>query len=94
MLPAGQYTLVQGPGTLIIRSVDRTGAAIVLTEGLRSNVAAKDGKLVFHRYGDMHFLSEVWAPGQDGRRLPAANRERELAAGLPAPATTTTAAVR
>jgi hypothetical protein len=36
------------------------------------------GKLVFHRYGDRYFLSEVWNPDR-GSQLPASAQERKLA---------------
>ena len=38
-------------------------------------------KLVFHRYGESYFLSQVWTTGnQRGRELPRSRAERELAA--------------
>jgi hypothetical protein len=41
----------------------------------------KTGKLVFHRYGNEYFLSEVWTPGDEwGHRLSKTRREREIAA--------------
>jgi hypothetical protein len=37
-------------------------------------------KLVFDRYGDQYFLSEVWVKGKSvGERLPKARREVEMA---------------
>ena len=36
--------------------------------------------LIFHRYGDQYYLTQVWAGGDiDGRELPKFHRERELA---------------
>jgi hypothetical protein len=37
------------------------------------------GSLVFHRYGDEYFLSEIWPAGSStGRGLPKSRAEREL----------------
>ncbi len=39
-------------------------------------------KLVFHRYGDTYFLSQVWTFGEStGWEFPPSKRESELAAG-------------
>jgi hypothetical protein len=37
------------------------------------------GRMVFHRYGNIYFLSEVWAPGQDtGQELTSSRAEKEV----------------
>jgi hypothetical protein len=93
-LPAGEYTVMtQGPAadTVIIRSADGKGAVIVLAQPLSSVDARHGGKLVFHRYGDTYFLSEIWGPGNDGREIPTTRRERELATKLATPDNTTVA---
>jgi hypothetical protein len=42
----------------------------------------KDPKLVFHRYGDTYFLSEVWNGNSDiGRQLVTSKAEKEIASG-------------
>jgi hypothetical protein len=85
-LPAGQYRVEQRfiPDVVVINSADHTRGAIVIGPGLQSVAAQKDGKLVFHRYGNTYFLTEVWGPGNYGRQIPKTRRERELAArGLP-----------
>ena len=95
-LPAGQYTVDRGPatGTVMIRSADGKRAAIVLAQAVSSAVARDTGSLVFHRYGYTYFLSEVWSPGNDGRKLSPTRRERELAARVATPADATIAARR
>ncbi len=41
-----------------------------------------DAKLVFHRYGDTYFLSEVWnGRGDIGRQLLKSKAEKEIASG-------------
>jgi hypothetical protein len=42
--------------------------------------APDQGKLVFNRYGDRYFLSEIWTAGDtSGRTLLVSKVERELA---------------
>jgi hypothetical protein len=94
-LPAGEYKVMnQGPapGTVMIRTTDGKGSVILLALPLYSVVARHSGKLVFHRYGDTYFLSEIWGPDNEGRQIPTTNRERELATKA-APANTTVAAL-
>jgi len=41
--------------------------------------ASQQTKLVFTRYGDQYFLSEIWMAGTTvGQKLPKSRREREL----------------
>ena len=48
------------------------------------------GKLVFHKYGDEYFLSQVWKPGANiGNQLRKTQREIEVAAGRVATARST-----
>jgi len=85
-LPAGQYT-VQSFGSadgksLMVRGAD--GRALVNSIGLQSNTLAKQTKLVFHRYGNRYFLSQIWVAGMEGgRELPKSHRELELAKDYP-----------
>ena len=94
--PAGRYTLDRGPaqGTVTIRSEDCAHAAIALTQPVSSVVTRENGSLVFHRYGGTYFLSEVWNPGNDGRRLLSPSREKELAVTIGHPHNATVAALR
>ncbi len=64
LLPAGTYTLHRASSGLIeIRNHDKPIA--VLTIGSQDgNTSPNGSKLVFHRYGDQYFLSEIlsdWA---------------------------------
>jgi len=95
-LPAGEYKVMsQGPapGTVMIQAADGKGAVILLALPLYSVVERHGGKLVFHRYSDTYFLSEIWGPGNEGRRIRTTSRERELATKA-APGNTTVAALR
>ena len=94
--PAGRYTLDRGPaqGTVTIRSEDCAHAAIGLTQSVSSVVTRENGSLVFHRYGDTYIFSEVWNPGNDGRRLVSPSREKELTVTVGHPHNATVAALR
>lgn len=82
---AGEYwisraQLSQGDTILQIRSTDGRTNAVGLTIPTGSRRPADEGSLVFHRYGNEYFLSQVWAEGSStGRELPKSHAERELA---------------
>jgi hypothetical protein len=83
-LPSGQYsitTLAASNGrTLMIRSNDSRVATIVNSNSTQSLNPSKQTKLVFRRYGDRYFLSQVWVAGEAlGHQLPKSGRETEVA---------------
>jgi hypothetical protein len=60
---------------------------MVLTHGARA-ASGVEGKLVFSRYGDRYFLSQVFSAGSGvGRQIPKSKLERELASSQPRPTT-------
>ena len=96
VMPSGSYLISQsGPvGTIVIRSADQRSNAIVITNAVQSDQNASTGKLVFRRYGDIYFLSQVWKPGNDrGHQLIQTRTEREMAAATPMPSGTEVASV-
>src|SRR5262245_2281456 len=53
--------------------------AIFETDPVERGQRARQGEIVFHRYGDTYFLYEVWTPGlETGRELPRSKEERFL----------------
>jgi hypothetical protein len=82
-LPAGEYTLqsVDSLGkALSIRSSDSQAASTIIAEDQQSPTPSRDTRLVFHRYGELYFLAEIWMQGEDiGRHVPASAREKEMA---------------
>src|SRR5439155_18133539 len=64
---------------LKISSVNgRTGQS-VLTHNVRAGTLPAESKLVFRRYGDQYFLSQVWETGDsDGHELRKSRRETGL----------------
>jgi hypothetical protein len=80
-LAAGEYQVkMQQPGVLRIASADGKQSAMILTGTKISSKAQSESKLMFNRYGDRYFLSQVWAAGtQTGLELPKTSTEMELA---------------
>ena len=76
-LPAGRYTVTRfGETTLRISSPHNQGM-VMLTQAVEGKAPESKGKMVFHRYGDAYFLSEVWvAANGTGRKLLQSRRKR------------------
>src|ERR1041384_7408166 len=71
-LPAGEYTVrviaTAGDG-LLIQNDDGTDSVFRLSEATQGKDKSH-ARLVFHRYGERYFLSEVWNGSDNvGRRL-------------------------
>ena len=59
LLPAGTYTIkAESSGLIAVKNHDKPLTVLTLTvqDGSRS---PKGGKLIFHKYGDQYFLSEI-----------------------------------
>jgi hypothetical protein len=82
-LPAGNYEvrrITDAPEGLIIRSVNnKHDHAMFETESVQQNRMPRHDEIVFDRYGDTYFLSEVLVGGMEtGRRLAPSHAERQL----------------
>lgn len=83
ILPAGDYEikrLTDEPGDLVVASVDKNGGrAIVYTIPAEPRRGSSKAQIVFHRYGDSYFMSEVFAGGlQSAWDVPVSRQERNL----------------
>jgi len=85
-MPAGEYTLEPvstTSGSIRILNHETRKSVMVLapsTVSTYKGTSEESGKVIFHRYGDRYFFSEVWTPsGLRGRVLPS-SLERELQA--------------
>lgn len=80
-LPAGRYIVTPfGENNLRIYNSASQGA-LVLTHSVQGSAPESSGKLVFHRYGQVYFLSEAWvAANAIGRQVFPSSAEEELAA--------------
>ena len=80
-LPAGQYTLVGNPGSLIMTVQGASGQPSVMTFAgpCHKTVGPDVAKLTFNVYGNVRFLKDVWIPDGSGRSLTTSKAEREAA---------------
>ena len=81
--PAGEYLVRRvssdSPQWLAITSENGRTRQIVLTHKMRSGTLGSESKLVFRRYGDQYFLSQIWEAGDnDGRELRPSRGEANL----------------
>jgi hypothetical protein len=87
-LPAGGYVIqhLSTSGVAIsIESSDRKLVRLVMPNACESLQAQDKTKLVFHRYGDEYFLTQIWTAGNNrGSELPKTQREAEIAMDRPA----------
>jgi hypothetical protein len=86
-LPAGEYD-IQSLGAdekmLVIRNLKSASGILVFSNSCESLNASSRTKLVFHRYGDRYFLSELWVEGQkSGHQVTPRERELEVAMDFP-----------
>lgn len=83
-LPAGEYTVEPNKrdshNVWLAQSREGKASALFTTMPVRANQTQEETKLVFHRYGDQYFFSQIWTPGSNtGRELLMPRLERELA---------------
>ncbi len=65
LLPAGEYFITEKtPGLMMIRSDDGKSAAFFLTEEKQEKTDPATSELVFNKYGDKAFLSQVVEQGE------------------------------
>ena len=82
-LPAGDYEIrrvTDEPGGLIISNLnDRHERMVFETAAVQANKIQNRAEIIFERYGDSYFLSEIFAGGlQTGRELYPSHEERML----------------
>jgi hypothetical protein len=82
-LPAGEYSIrVAAPERtlLLIDRKDAAASAFMNTNPVTKIEIQTESKMIFNRYGDRYFLSEVWTAGSSrGRQLLKSAREKEMA---------------
>lgn len=83
-MSAGDYSIVQERGMLIVRNRTDKRAAVVVTHPVQRKDRLDESYLVFHRVGTSYFLSSAWAEGYtNGGGIAPSSHERE-AASVPA----------
>jgi hypothetical protein len=82
-LHAGEYTVkVSAPthSMILVSREDSTASAFINTNAAVSSTPQAESKLIFNRYGNRYFLSQVWSAGNSqGRQLVKSAREKEIA---------------
>jgi hypothetical protein len=82
-LPAGEYSIkVSAPERtlLLIDGKDAAASSFLNTNAVATTEIQTESKLIFNRYGDRYFLSQVWTEGNSrGRQLLKSPREKEMA---------------
>lgn len=95
--PAGKYRVTSGSGqaALLVQSIDFKQAVFSFSNAVQGTKTWEAPRLVFRRYGDRYFLSQVWLPGSDrGRELPIRASERAVARNWAKPGTETVAVAK
>ena len=95
-LPEGEYTIftVTPERSIRIVSSDGKDSVIVNTLPNYANSPSENSRLVFHRYGDEYFLTQVRTAGQNVARNPlSTKRAMEIAGSSGKPQTFTVLAL-
>lgn len=81
-LPAGSYTLKRvdsQPGVMEIRDADGGRVLLFLTGSAQAASEPQQTELIFDRFGDQYFLSEIFEDGNTtGAEVPKSRAERSL----------------
>ena len=81
-LPAGDYCIRKwGQNSDVLQIIDsrQRAIAMVATHSALAKELQTKSKLVFNRYGERYFLSQVWTAGTvRGRQLYKSSREKEI----------------
>ena len=64
---------------MLVRSADANTSVFQPTFGIQVLTSKNESKLVFHRYGDLYFLEQIWTGGQQaGTLVPESRSERTI----------------
>lgn len=79
VLPEGDYVVTHSAAKPIAEIVNRrTGKRCFVLAGNGNAGSSARRSLVFHRYGETYFLSEIWSGGQSSGTLAPSKREKEI----------------
>jgi len=80
--PAGVYSVTRvNPEKIMLRlsSEDGREAIHIITNPVQTKESPKTGKLIFRRYGETYFLSQIWESDEiQGRQLLKSRTERSV----------------
>lgn len=92
-LPPGNYVVRNSGNVMFLKqSNGGKGGYFITVKEDHPNTGAGNGTLMFSRYGEVYYLSKVWATGAaPAQKFPPTARERELASRIGLSGTTTVA---
>lgn len=86
-LPAGEYSIQSissGTSDLLAIRGGKTNQMLTSANHAETLNPSKNSRLVFHKYGDQYFLSQIWLQGERaGREFRITRREAEVAKNVP-----------
>src|SRR5438132_13852439 len=86
-LPAGEYRVERLHGNsavVLIRCSDTSAAAVALSNATQAKETPTQSKLIFKRYDNRYYLSQVWSAGSiRGRALMKSPPEKETTQAPP-----------
>lgn len=79
-LPAGVYRVdIQSSHVILLRG-QSGGGGFVMANPATATKLTSQGKVIFNRYGDQYYLSEIWPQGtESGQRCVKTREEKEAA---------------
>jgi hypothetical protein len=85
--PAGTYSIGtigdRDDKVLLMKAADGSASMAIISNAAENLTAADKTKLVFSRYGNQYFLSQVWLYGATrGHQIPKSDREKEVAKAM------------
>jgi hypothetical protein len=86
VMPQGPYRVseMSDGGVIVLRT--KAASSAITAFDVSGKSLDEPARLVFRRYGETYFLSQIWIGGTStGRALPRSPREKELAENGPAP---------
>jgi hypothetical protein len=79
-LPPGRYIISPNGETDLRIYAPKSQGVLVPTHSVQGKAPESVGKVIFHRYGDAYFLSQVWvAANHTGRQIFPSRAEKESA---------------
>ena len=83
-MPAGEYVVTllgrdAYPSAVLVKSGDGRHARMLQMTAVEAKRARERATLVFNRYGDRHFLAQVWTPAERaGLKVRKSRDERQV----------------
>ena len=86
-LPAGEYSIRStstGASSVLAIRGGKTNEMLASANQAQALNPSPNSRLVFHKYGDQYFLSQIWLQGERaGREFKITRREAEVAKNVP-----------